>query len=114
MIGNAGLRMTCRIGVEVDPDRTAVAPVVNLDGQILDRSQRQVSRLGPTAGKAEIVVEPHDIEIEPEQRAVVVDPTDFAAQIRNLKTPVLKPAPDFLGRLSDQVRHGHSRIDLEP
>ena len=68
MAGEIGRGVQRRIGVEVDPQRTAVRAVVDRDRQILDRPERKIVRGRAVAGEAEAVVERHDVDAQPEQR----------------------------------------------
>ena len=113
-IGNIIRGMECRIGIEVDPKRTAVQPVVNLDRQVFDRSKRKVSCLRPIARETKIIIEPHDIEIESEQRSRVVDAAKFPPQICNLKKLVFQSVANLPGGVTDSLGHGHAGMHGEP
>ena len=91
------------VGIEIDLQRAAVATVVDLDRKIFDRTEREIADFGAVTGEPEIVVEPHDIQIETEQRTAVIDVADLPPQVRDLKALVFQAAPDFRRRLADGV-----------
>ena len=82
--GEIGRRVQRRIDVEVDPKRLAVGAVVNRDRQVLDRTERKIVRGRAMAGKAEAVIERHDVDAQPEQRPAVDVAADIAAHVRQL------------------------------
>ena len=101
------------VGIEIDLQRAAVAAVVDLDRQVFDRTEREIAGFGAMPGEAEIIVEPHDIQVETEQRAAVIDVADVPAKVPNLITLVFQTAPDFRRRFADGVGHGHPGIDCK-
>ena len=114
MQGNIVGVIALGIGIEIDLQPAAVATVVDLDRKIFDRTEGKIPDLGAMPGKAEVVVEPHDIQIETEQRAAIIDIADFPAQVGDLKALVVQAAPDFRRSRDDGVGHGHPGIDRQP
>ena len=96
------------VGVEIDPERSAIRAVVNRDRQILDRPVRQIVRGAAVARKAQIVIEPHEVDRGAPQRAIIDQPTEISPQIRELAVLVIQQLADLPRRLADDLRNGHA------
>ena len=101
----------CRIGIEIDSNRSAVRPVIDGDRQVLDRPEREIVRNGTTAGKAEIIVEPHDVQAQPEQCSAIDRAAKSSPQVCYLIELMLKSSADLKRALIYDLRHGHAGMD---
>ena len=111
MVGKIDWRITRRIGVEIDPQRTFGSAVVNRDREILDRSERKVMCVNAISSKVEIVFERHDIQAWPKQRLAACVAAQIAAQIRKLIVLALQNLCHPARRVLNRVRHRHAGME---
>ncbi len=65
------------------------------------------------AGKTEIIIEPHDIDAQSEQRLAISKSPEIPSQICNLITLVPQSSADLRRRLTHDFGYGHARMNRQ-
>ena len=99
--------MKRRIDIDIDPQRPCIRAVVDRNRDILDRPERKIVRNRPVSAEAEPVVEPHDVDAEPEQSPVIAIRARNPAQLRQLKVLMLEHIANTNRSLCNQFPHRH-------
>src|SRR5436309_15533308 len=114
MISNRLGAVQIRIGVEVDPDLVSIQPIVNLDRQILDRTEREIEVDAAIPRKINIIVKSHDVDARPVHRSPIDDTLKIPPKISSSKLLVLQYSANFLRDLAYELGHGHRGPSRNP
>ncbi|GAV43445.1 hypothetical protein Saa2_06397 [Streptomyces acidiscabies] len=79
--GEFGFRVLLGAGVEVDADSVAVGAVVDVDGEVLDRSRGQVVTGRREGSEPQLRSERHDVDDRPEEPPPALRPVQLPAQL---------------------------------
>ncbi len=97
------------VGAAVDVDPQAGAVVVHGDGQVVDRTVREVVQGGPVAAEPQVVVEGHHVEHRTGDAAAVGGQTEVVPDVFLAVPLVLEGRAQRLGDDRDQLGHALPR-----
>ncbi len=100
------------IGVELEPQVAGAG--VHRDGQVVDRTRREVVHAGRAVAEDQVAVEGLDVDHRPEQRPVRAQQLEVPAQVLAAVVPVPAQLPHGLGDLRNQLRPRGVRGDAQP
>src|SRR5262249_17501059 len=95
------------VAVEINPQLAVIAAVIENDGQVIDRTIREVVGGGSVASETQVVVKRHEVDRWTEHSLVSTAP-DIAPQIRDVVTLVSKHLAHPPCGLADEFGYRHA------
>ena len=103
----------CGVAVEIDPNVATVQPVVQGDGEIVDRTIRKVMGGDGMAGEMQIVIEWHEIDGRAERSPIAASP-DVSPQICDVVALMPNDLAHSSRGFASHLGEGHARMHSQP